>query len=261
MIERNQLMGLRTLRLGVFVMLTTLIAACTKGKDKEQPPAPKFNITGVKDIDMSKISGNVYTFPIQIQGIAGAVDTVTLYARDQPGNVYVTFTPILGITPFTSLVSVSAQSQGAGTFPFKIVGAGISGVQSYNLNITLPEYRGWKLNEQVYHKTTTELHSGNGTSAPTILVNASGGAVLELKFALGASLPTSNRTYTISSQANSPDKMVLILHDGAHEWVSTGSGQSGGQFTFEAGKFNFRCSSVSMADSTEVKSLTANFVE
>jgi hypothetical protein len=261
MLVQLQLMAHRLFCLAILSLLSVLVFSCSKGKDKELPPAPKFTITGLKDIDMSKTSTSIYSFPIQIQGIAGAVDTVTLYAKDQPGNVYISFSPLLGITPYTSIVTVSAQSQGAGTFPFKIVGAGISGVQTYNLNITLPEFRGWKLNEQVYHKTTVQKDAGNGANAPTILVNASGGAVLEMKFGVGANLPTSNRSYSISSLANSPDKMVLILHDGAHEWVSTGSGQASGQFTFEGGKFNFKCSSVDMADSTEHKTLIASFVE
>jgi hypothetical protein len=210
---------------------------------------------------MSTTPSNSYVFPISIQSVAGSVDTVTLYANELPDGLYVHFVPVIGVTPFTSNVSITAQTQGAGTYPIKINGVGLSGTRSYNLNITVPEFRGWKLGSTTYHRESVVKNQENGNFPANIIVNASGGALLALTFAPGAVLPTSTSTYTIASVANSSNKLTLKMIDGAHTWESTGNGTASGTFTFENGKFSFRCSNVEMMEGTERKMINCIFSE
>jgi hypothetical protein len=242
------------------MLLSTVLFSCSKGGGGT-PPVANFTITGVRDVDMSTISSNTFTFPITIQAAAGKTDTVTLYANETPSGVSVHFTPLVGVTPFTSTVTVTAFNQGAGTYQFKINGVGLSGVRTYTVNLTLPAYRGWQLGSDIFHREGVTSYPGDATSPARISVNAAGGAFLIMTFAPGAGLPTSNRVYTISDTALLSDRMTLKVLDGVHKWKSTGGGTTAGTFTFEGGKFSFRCTNVDMVEGTEHKQLTCTFSE
>jgi hypothetical protein len=246
----------------LLLLLPLFFLACSKGTD-EGPKAStaNFSITGLKDVDMSTTPSNSYTFPISIQSVAGAVDTVTLYANELPSGLYVHFVPVIGVTPFTSYVTITAQTQGAGTYTVKIKGVGLSGLRTYDLKITVPEFRGWKLGSTTYHRQSVVKSAGGSSSPATILVNASGGAILILTFAPGAPLPSSTSTYSISSEANSSNEIAIQMIDGAHTWESTGGGTASGTFTFENGKFSFKCSNVEMMEGTERKMISCIFSE
>jgi hypothetical protein len=238
-----------------------LLFSCNKGSDSKPAPEPNFTITGIKDVDFRTISGDSYTFPIDIKSNAGTVDTVFLYANGLPGGMYVDFDPLYGITPFTAKMKVSYFGSEAGVFTIHIKAVGRSGTRTYDVKVTWPDFKGWKLAGDYYHNTGVERDSGSATINPSIRVSAAGGSQLIFKFAIGAGLPTTTRNYTITSVPNTADKMSITLLAPGHTWLSTGSGSSTGNFTFNEGKFTFSCNSVDMADSSKHETLTASFGE
>lgn len=244
------------------ILLTPLLFSCKKSDDSKPVSTANFTVSGLRDVDFRTISSNTFTFPISIASNPGTVDTVFLYANDLPGGLYVDFSPINGVTPFTSNVKVSYYGTAAGTFTIHIRAVGRSGVRTYDLKVTQPEFKGWKLAGEYYHNTSVERDPGNATKNPTITVNAMGGSQLVFTFALGTALPTSSRTYTISSVPTTNDRMAITLFAPGHQWMSTGSGSATGAFTFDtAGKFTFNCDNVEMADSTKRDYLTCSFGE
>lgn len=245
----------------MLLIFIPLLFSCKKGDDSKPAQAANFTVTGLKDVDFRTISGNDYTFPIDIKSNTGMVDTVFLYANGLPSGMYVDFDPLYGITPFTSKVRVAYYGAESGVFTIHIVATGRSGTRTYDIKVTQPDFKGWKLGGDYYHNVGVERDSGSSLVNPSIHVNAAGGSQLIFTFALGAGLPTSTRTYTIAKVPNAADKMSITLKAPGHTWVSTGSGSNTGSFTFNEGKFTFSCSNVDMADSTQHETLTASFGE
>jgi hypothetical protein len=237
-----------------------LFFSCKKGDDSKPVTEPNFTVTGLKDVDFRTISGDSYTFPIDIKSNAGTVDTVFLYANGLPGGMYVDFDPVYGITPFTAKMKVSYYGTEAGVFTIHIKAVGRSGTRTYDVKVTWPDFKGWKLGGDYYHNTGVERDTSTSTN-PSIRVNAAGGSQLIFTFAIGAALPTTTRSYTITKSPNAADKMSITLKAPGHTWVSTGSGSNTGTFTFNEGKFTFTCTNVDMADSTQHETLTASFGE
>jgi hypothetical protein len=243
-------------------MLLLLLAACNKNNDSGKPVSttPNFKVTGLQDVDLSNVSGNSYSFSISVVANPGQVDTVFLYANDLPGGLYVDFLPINGITPFSSVVTVRAYTSSNATYTIHIRAVGRSGIQSYDMKVTLPGFKGWQLDDVMFSKTTAEKNAGTAT----ITARSSNGGQISLMFDPAVGLPTSNRTYTIGSTTEG-GKMMISVWDNSRTWLSTGNAKGGtatGTFTFDPlGKFTFKCSDVEMADSTLRKSLTCSFGE
>ncbi len=244
------------LRLAFFAALA-LLTSCSKKTDDTPESTANFVITGVRSVDLSTSATGSESFPITVTTTSGPADTVTLYANEIPGGVYVSFKPIMGATPFTSVVTVSTlATQGAGSYTLKINGAGHSGLRSYSMGVSTPAFRGWQLGTDVYTRAGIEKDA----SVPQIRALAGGGADLILTFAAGNGLPVSNSSYGIAAVA-ATGKLAITIHDGAHIWKSSGSGGSGA-FTFDTqGRFTFKCSNVEMVEGTSKKSLNCSFSE
>lgn len=243
-----------------FLLFSVLLLSCKK-EDDPKPPAPtaNFTITGLKDVDMSSISGNVYSFPISVIPNSGKIDTVFLYASEMPPGVSVGFSPIDGITPFTSTVSVADFSSGGGVYTIKINAVGrLSGLHTYEIKLTSPQLRGWQLGTEVFHRESVEKNTGG--PQPYIKARAAGnGAQLMLSFASGGNLPAANRSYSVTSNPTGPNMMSITLSHGAQIWEATGGT---GNFTFNTeGKFTFKCSGVSMTNGNETRALSCSFSE
>jgi hypothetical protein len=246
----------------IFSLFISLICSCKKGDDNKPASTPNFSITGLRDVDFRTISSNSFTFPISVVANPGVADTVFLYANELPPGMYVDFTPISGATPFTSNVRVAYYGTESGTFTIHINGAGRSGLRTYDLKVTQPEFKGWRLAGEYYHNTTVEKIPGTTTINPMIRVNAMGGSQLVFTFALGAGLPLTTRTYTIVQSPLASNQMSITLHAPGHDWESTGNGSNTGSFVIDtAGKFTFNCTNVEMADSNRKEMLTASFGE
>jgi hypothetical protein len=148
---------------GYYVLLTFCVGmlaisgltfSCKKRVEDTKSTTPNFTVKGLRNVDLSLLSSGKDTFTISVSPlIAGITDTVFLYANDVPGDVFVEFAPLDGVTPFTSRVSVSAlYKPGGGTYNIKINAAGHTGLFTQAINVTLPAFKGWQLGSIIYVK-------------------------------------------------------------------------------------------------------------
>jgi hypothetical protein len=256
-------------RFSIIALLAVLAFSCKKSEDTPASTA-NFNITGIRDVDLTTASDGTYTYQISVVPVSGAKDTVTLFGDLFPTGVYATFQPRTGVTPFTSLVTISTDySTGAGgTYALKLKGAGHSGTRAYDFNVTLPPFRGWQLGSAIYEKLSLQKVAPSGSNYAGIKVTSAGGAELRLSFAAGVSLPSANSTFSIGGTDTGKKNIRIALYDGAHIWSATGKRTDGssepatGTFTFDTlRKFTFKCSNVEMSDGINSLPLNCSFSE
>ncbi len=257
----------------IFTLLTcfTILFCACKKSDSTNDTADQsgnFSISGVRDVDLSITSDGRYSFPVAVTPTGSARDTVTL-GFELPGGIYADFKPQVGITPFNAVVTISTDfTIAGGTYEGRIKGIGHSGTRSYALNVTIPEYRGWKLGSVIYQKTGLTKDGDSTKQYPNIRVNGPGGQLLVVTFAKTAKLPTKTSTYKIAADSNTLDNVQIAMVDGAHFYRATGynslDGTKGvtGTFTFDTlRRFTFRCANVEMTDGNAKLPLNCNFSE
>ena len=255
-------------RFSTLLLLSLLAISCQKSSDTADPQTGNFSINGVRDVDLTLTSTGSYTFPVSVVSNSGAKDTVDLTTDLIPGGVYADFKPNHGITPFTSLVTISTDySTGGGTFPFKIKGIGRCGTRTYDIRVTLDAFRGWQLGSEVYQRESVDKDAGGGSTYPTITVHGPNSAQLRLSFPAHTGLPITNSTYTVSSDTGAK-KIQIAMYDGAQIWSATGRRTDGssesatGVFTFDTLKrFTFKAFNVEVSDGLIKKTLNCSFSE
>jgi hypothetical protein len=251
----------------ILVLLSLIAFSCKKAEENTTPQSGNFTITGVKDVDLSVTSDGRFSFPISVVPTGSSKDTVKLSADLVPGGVYCSFNPSTGVVPFNSVVTVSTDfSTPGGTYPFKIKGTATSGTRSYDLNVTLAQFRGWQLGSVIYEKSGLTKQEGATGTYPSLIVLAPNGAELRMTFAAGTKLPKVNTTYKISKDTGK-NNIQIALYDNLQIWSATGNRTDGteaatGVFTFDTLKrFTFKCSNVEMNDGLQRKPLNCSFSE
>jgi hypothetical protein len=249
----------------ILVAILVGLASCNKS-DKTSSTA-NFNITGLKDVDLTNTSNASFTLPISIVPAGGAADTVSLTFSGLPDGVGVDYSPATGITPFTSSLKFTYDYSGTGgTYPVTITGVGHSGEKSYTVNVTLGDYRGWRFGGIQYDRKGVAKYQGGPLNYSSIIVDG-GGARLTINFGQGKKLPTATRTYKISSYADTSDNIQVTMQDVNTLFISTGKSTDGvtiptGTFTFDTlGRFTFKCTNIEMTDGLSKQNLSATFSE
>jgi len=247
----------------LFVVLGLI--SCNKSTDSTPASTANFVITGLKDYDLTNSSNGKVTFPISIVPSSTAKDTVYLSVSDLPRGLYYYFTPSHGSTPYTSLLTFFTDFSGeGGTVPVTITGMGTSGTRTYQINVTVPSYRGWNINGLVYNQTGVYINPGGNNQYPMIMVwGGQSNGQLIINFAKGRSLPTKTRSYIISNHSDSAaDNIQIAFYDSSRQFSATGVGAPVGTFTFDTlGKFVFRCSGVEMSDGVTNKTLNCSIYQ
>lgn len=248
----------------IVLLLVISLAALSCKKDPDEPASTaNFNITGIHDADLTATSDASASFTISILPNSGAKDTVGLSAGDLPAGVSADFVPRSGITPFTSRVTFRYNFSGTGgTYPVTITGNGHSGSKSYKLNLILDYYRGWRLGDSTYYKTSLTKDPGDAIHYPNIKVLAVPSGQLTISFGIGKYLPTANKTYKITPTSGTTDDIQIAIYDNPIIYSATGVGSPTGTFTFDTlGKFTFKCKGVEMTNGTQKKLLDCSFSE
>jgi hypothetical protein len=256
-------------QVSLLILSCIILFSCSKKTDNgTESSTANFTINGIKDVDLTLTSNGQYSFPVQVVSTSGTKDTVTLFGDNFPNGVFADFQPRVGITPFTSIVTISTDFKSGvdGTVVSKIKGSGNSGVRTYDIRINLDAYRGWQLGSAIYEKVGLEKTAGNDTTYARIKVISPSGAALYLSFALKAGLPTGTSIYNIANDTGKKS-LRIAMYEGAHIWSATGknadgSGTATGTFTFDTlHKFTFKCSNVEMTDGIQKMPLKCSFSE
>ncbi len=255
-------------RILTLLLFPAILCACKKSDSvSSTEQSGNFTITGVRDVDLSVTSDGSYSFPVTVTPTSGTRDTVTL-SGELPGGIYASFKPQTGITPFNAVVTISTDfTPAGGTYLGRIKGVGHSGTRSYELNVTVPAFRGWKLGPVIYQKVSLQKDGDTTKQYPNIKVYGPGSQVLVLTFAKNAKLPTQTGTYKIGADGNTTDNIQIAMTDSAHFYRATGYNIDGtkgvtGTFTFDTlRRFTFRCANVEMTDGQNKLPLECNFSE
>ncbi|MBN9482886.1 MAG: hypothetical protein BGO70_08415 [Bacteroidetes bacterium 43-93] len=133
----------RTLKLSLFILLTTVLA-CKKDRSTDSntttatTPATNFMINGIKDLNLAK--GGATPLGLEVKYTSGKQETVTLTTDKLPNGVTTDIDPKSGTPTYTSVITFHASSSAdGGTFPVKVIGTNASGqVLSYDLNLNIP---------------------------------------------------------------------------------------------------------------------------
>lgn len=244
----------------VAVLLLTAFSACTKKDNGESSGKAKFVINGVQSVDLTTNTSASAEYSISV---VGDPEAVTLSAEDLPKGLHCEFTPSGGTPPFNAKVRVWNDFTGEGGIQsFHITGRSESGTRNYLMNATFAAFRGWKFGELVYFQNSVIRIPGTGSSYPQIKVYGGGAGILTITFAQGSKLPTSNKTYKISSTALGPDEIRLTMNDDPVIYQAVGNNNVTGTFIFDnVGRFVFKCSKVEMTNGIDHKILEGNIYE
>ncbi len=136
----------------IYVVLSTLLLwGCSKPEKDPPPTTPttptyNFEINGLLNLTLNGVLSSSFTAEVKQTGTVQ--ENITLSAEDLPAGVTVTFSPVSGITTFSSLVVFNCLSTAkSGVYPVKITGTTAAGVKrTYTINLTIAIPCGAKFN-------------------------------------------------------------------------------------------------------------------
>ncbi len=159
-------MQTRTL-IAFFLAICGLIS-CAKS-DPDPPPLPDpprstFTISGVHDVLID--TSGLGILALTVADVSGdSQQSVSIWMEGIPRGIGTTSrTSLSGTTDFNTSIGFTYDgvydTVAAGTYPIKLTGASASDTVSYNFNLTIPPFNGFRLN-LAFMRTASMSHTAN----------------------------------------------------------------------------------------------------
>jgi hypothetical protein len=169
-------------------------------------PGNTFNINGTRDVTLGG-SSNIDTLNLTVVHATGMKEPVTLSVTGLPAGVTTNIQPPSGTANFTSVITfIGSAGLTAGSYPIKIIGTAASYTKSYDVNLVVPAFNGYKFNGLEFHTKTLGWNAitGGRTMAAVVPYEQPGSGGHSVECVIFGSWPTADGTYTYQTATSLP---------------------------------------------------------